>query len=59
MVLDEQIMGLCGETRIANKVETFATMVSTTKAFESRFSGVTCFQYVSYLKGNPSIWFLS
>jgi len=59
MVLDEQIMGLCGETRIANKVETFATMVSTTKAFESMFSGVTCFQYVSYPKGNPSIWFPS
>jgi len=44
----EQIMVLCGETKIANKVETFATIIFMTKAFESMSSGVTCFQYASY-----------
>lgn len=51
MVLDEEIMGLCGETKIANKAETFITMIQVfeyyishhlTKAFESMFGGVTC-----------------
>jgi len=51
MVADEEIMGLCGETKIANKAETFITMIQVfeyyishhlTKAFESMFGGVTC-----------------
>lgn len=51
MVTDEEIMGLCGETKIANKAETFVTMMQVfeyyishhmTKAFESMFGGVTC-----------------
>ncbi|KAG8946226.1 Chitin synthase, class 3 [Tulasnella sp. 424] len=48
---DEEIMGLCGETKIANKAETWVTMIQVfeyyishhlTKAFESMFGGVTC-----------------
>ncbi|KAF9535696.1 glycosyltransferase family 2 protein [Crepidotus variabilis] len=51
MVHDEEIMGLCGETKIANKADTFVTMMQVfeyyishhmTKAFESMFGGVTC-----------------
>ncbi|KAJ7761213.1 glycosyltransferase family 2 protein [Mycena maculata] len=51
MVADAEIMGLCGETKIANKGETFVTMMQVfeyyishhlTKAFESMFGGVTC-----------------
>ncbi|KZT51785.1 glycosyltransferase family 2 protein [Calocera cornea HHB12733] len=51
MVYDEDIMGLCGETKIANKAETWVTMIQVfeyyishhlTKAFESMFGGVTC-----------------
>ncbi|KAJ7126893.1 chitin synthase-domain-containing protein [Mycena epipterygia] len=51
MVHDPEIMGLCGETKIANKGETWVTMIqvfeyfishSLTKAFESLFGGVTC-----------------
>ncbi|KAJ7264740.1 glycosyltransferase family 2 protein [Mycena rebaudengoi] len=51
MVHDEEIMGLCGETKVANKAETFVTMMQVfeyyishhmTKAFESMFGGVTC-----------------
>jgi len=51
MVQDEEIMGLCGETKIANKGETWVTMIQVfeyyishhmTKAFESMFGGVTC-----------------
>ncbi|KIM47653.1 glycosyltransferase family 2 protein [Hebeloma cylindrosporum] len=51
MVHDEEIMGLCGETKIANKADTFITMMQVfeyyishhmTKAFESMFGGVTC-----------------
>ncbi|KAE9408423.1 fungal chitin synthase, partial [Gymnopus androsaceus JB14] len=50
-VHDEEIMGLCGETKIANKGETWVTMMQVfeyyishhmTKAFESMFGGVTC-----------------
>ncbi|KAF8753934.1 Glycosyltransferase like family 2 [Rhizoctonia solani] len=50
MVHDEEIMGLCGETKIANKAETWVTMIQVfeyyishhlTKAFESMFGGVT------------------
>lgn len=51
MVNDHEIMGLCGETKIANKSETWVTMIQVfeyyishhlTKAFESSFGGVTC-----------------
>ncbi|KAI0814846.1 chitin synthase-domain-containing protein [Irpex lacteus] len=51
MVNDYEIMGLCGETKIANKGETWVTMIQVfeyyishhmTKAFESMFGGVTC-----------------
>ncbi|WOO78852.1 Chitin synthase 3 [Vanrija pseudolonga] len=51
MVNDTEIMGLCGETKIANKRETWVTMIQVfeyyishhqTKAFESVFGGVTC-----------------
>ncbi|KAK8861274.1 hypothetical protein IAR55_002093 [Kwoniella newhampshirensis] len=51
MVNDYEIMGLCGETKIANKSETWVTMIQVfeyyishhlTKAFESVFGGVTC-----------------
>ncbi|KAJ3417076.1 Chitin synthase, class 3 [Chytridiales sp. JEL 0842] len=48
---DSQIMGLCGETRIANKRDTWVTKIQVFeyyishhlgKAFESVFGGVTC-----------------
>ena len=51
MVQDTEIMGLCGETKIANKSETWVTMIQVfeyyishhqTKAFESMWGGVTC-----------------
>ncbi|ORX82854.1 hypothetical protein K493DRAFT_269944, partial [Basidiobolus meristosporus CBS 931.73] len=51
MVLDPQIMGLCGETKIANKRDSWVTMIQVfeyyishhqSKAFESIFGGVTC-----------------
>ncbi|KAI0001725.1 chitin synthase-domain-containing protein [Russula vinacea] len=51
MIQDEEIMGLCGETKIANKGETWVSMIQVfeyyishhmTKAFESMFGGVTC-----------------
>ncbi|GAA6062647.1 hypothetical protein JCM10212_003459 [Sporobolomyces blumeae] len=51
MVNDTEIMGLCGETKIANKSDTWVTMIQVfeyyvshhlTKAFESMFGGVTC-----------------
>ncbi|KAM0754976.1 hypothetical protein T439DRAFT_297410 [Meredithblackwellia eburnea MCA 4105] len=51
MVHDPEIMGLCGETKIANKADTWVTMIQVfeyyvshhlTKAFESMFGGVTC-----------------
>jgi chitin synthase len=51
MVNDTEIMGLCGETKIANKSESWVTMIQVfeyyishhlTKAFESVFGGVTC-----------------
>lgn len=51
MVNDPEIMGLCGETKIANKAETWVTMIQVfeyytshhmVKAFESMFGGVTC-----------------
>ncbi|KAK9762018.1 hypothetical protein K7432_012629 [Basidiobolus ranarum] len=51
MVRDPQIMGLCGETKIANKKDSWVTMIQVfeyyishhmSKAFEAVFSGVTC-----------------
>ncbi|KAF2403769.1 chitin synthase [Trichodelitschia bisporula] len=51
MVKDPEIMGLCGETKIANKRETWVTMIQVfeyfishhlSKSFESVFGGVTC-----------------
>ncbi|KAG2185441.1 hypothetical protein INT44_002232, partial [Umbelopsis vinacea] len=51
MVNDITVMGLCGETRIANKTDSWVTMIQVfeyyishhyAKAFESVFGGVTC-----------------
>ncbi|KAH0609159.1 uncharacterized protein H6S33_001387 [Morchella sextelata] len=51
MVHDPDIMGLCGETKIANKTASWVSMIQVfeyfishhlTKAFESVFGGVTC-----------------
>ena len=51
MVKDSEIMGLCGETKIANKRQSFVTMIQVfeyfishhlSKSFESCFGGVTC-----------------
>ncbi|GAA5811691.1 hypothetical protein MFLAVUS_005132 [Mucor flavus] len=50
-VKDPEISGLCGETKIANKTDSFITMMQVfeyyishhqSKAFESIFGGVTC-----------------
>ncbi|KAJ6513164.1 glycosyltransferase family 2 protein [Mycena sanguinolenta] len=51
MVHDPEVMGLCGETKIANKADSWVTMIQVfeyyishhlTKAFESLFGTVTC-----------------
>ncbi|KAK9468170.1 chitin synthase-domain-containing protein [Lipomyces arxii] len=51
MVKDPEVMGLCGETKIANKRQSWVTMIQVfeyfvshhqTKAFESIFGGVSC-----------------
>ncbi|KAJ5875948.1 uncharacterized protein N7529_001532 [Penicillium soppii] len=51
MVKDPEIMGLCGETKIANKTDSWVTMIQVfeyfishhqAKSFESIFGGVTC-----------------
>ncbi|OQN97788.1 Chitin synthase D [Cryoendolithus antarcticus] len=51
MVQDPEIMGLCGETKIANKTQSWVTMIQVfeyfishhqSKSFESVFGGVTC-----------------
>ena len=51
VVKDPDIMGLCGETKIANKSQSWVTMMQVfeyfishhlSKAFESVFGGVTC-----------------
>ena len=51
MIQDAGIMGLCGETKIDNKWESWVSMIQVfeyyishhfTKAFESVFGGVTC-----------------
>ncbi|ODN76669.1 hypothetical protein L202_05311 [Cryptococcus amylolentus CBS 6039] len=71
MVNDLNIMGLCGETKIANKAETWVTMIQVfeyyishhlTKAFESVFGGVTCLPgcfsmyRIKTPKGNEGYW---
>ena len=61
MVKDPEIMGLCGETKIANKRASWVSMIQVfeyfishhlSKSFESVFGGVTClpgcFFYVSH-----------
>jgi chitin synthase len=51
MVKDPEIMGLCGETKIANKRQSWVSMIQVfeyfishhlSKSFESMFGGVTC-----------------
>ncbi|KAK1020839.1 Chitin synthase, class 3, partial [Friedmanniomyces endolithicus] len=51
MVKDPEIMGLCGETKIANKTASWVSMIQVfeyfishhqSKSFESVFGGVTC-----------------
>ncbi|KAF9583904.1 Chitin synthase, class 3 [Lunasporangiospora selenospora] len=51
MAHDHEIMGLCGETKIANKTQSWVSMIQVfeyyishhmSKAFESMFGGVTC-----------------
>jgi hypothetical protein len=51
MVKDPEIMGLCGETKIANKRDSWVTAIQVfeyfvshhlAKSFESVFGGVTC-----------------
>jgi len=51
LIEDPKIMGLCGETQIANKTESWVSMIQVfeyyishhlSKAFESVFGGVTC-----------------
>ncbi|KAJ5581083.1 hypothetical protein N7450_007384 [Penicillium hetheringtonii] len=51
MVKDPELMGLCGETKIANKTDSWVTMIQVfeyfishhqAKSFESVFGGVTC-----------------
>ncbi|KAB8070147.1 chitin synthase-domain-containing protein [Aspergillus leporis] len=51
MVKDPEVMGLCGETKIANKKDSWVTMIQVfeyfishhqAKSFESVFGGVTC-----------------
>lgn len=51
MVKDPEVMGLCGETKISNKSDSWVTMIQVfeyfishhqSKAFESMFGGVTC-----------------
>ncbi|KAK3720801.1 Chitin synthase, class 3 [Vermiconidia calcicola] len=51
MVKDPEIMGLCGETKIANKSQSWVSMIQVfeyfishhlAKSFESCFGGVTC-----------------
>ncbi|OUM61951.1 glycosyltransferase family 2 protein [Piromyces sp. E2] len=51
LIQDPKIMGLCGETKIGNKTQSWVTMIQVfeyyishhmSKAFESVFGGVTC-----------------
>jgi chitin synthase len=71
MVKDPDIMGLCGETKIANKRESWVTMIQVfeyfishhlSKSFESVFGGVTCLPgcfcmyRIKAPKGAPNHW---
>ncbi|RHZ50569.1 hypothetical protein Glove_495g30 [Diversispora epigaea] len=71
MSRDPAVMGLCGETKIANKSDTWVTMIQVfeyyishhmQKAFESIFGGVTCLPgcfcmyRIKAPKGAPGFW---
>ncbi|KAK9765809.1 Chitin synthase 4 [Basidiobolus ranarum] len=71
MVRDPQIMGLCGETKIATNRESWVTMIQVfeyyishhlSKAFESVFGGVTCLPgcfcmyRIKAPKGTSGLW---
>lgn len=71
MVKDPTIMGLCGETKIANKNQSWVTLIQVfeyyishhqAKAFESVFGGVTCLPgcfcmyRIKAPKGNNGYW---
>lgn len=71
MVKDPLIMGLCGETKIANKAQSWVTAIQVfeyyishhqSKAFESVFGGVTCLPgcfcmyRIKAPKGNDGYW---
>ena len=71
MVYDPEIMGLCGETKIANKRASWVAMIQVfeyfishhlSKSFESVFGGVTCLPgcfsmyRIKAPKGSASFW---
>ncbi|CAK7896965.1 chitin synthase 3 [[Candida] anglica] len=71
MVKDPMVMGLCGETKISNKSQTWVTAIQVfeyyishhlAKAFESVFGGVTCLPgcfcmyRIKAPKGNDGYW---
>ncbi|ORX99919.1 hypothetical protein K493DRAFT_323786 [Basidiobolus meristosporus CBS 931.73] len=71
MVRDPQIMGLCGETKIANKTDSWVSMIQVfeyyishhqSKAFESVFGNVTCLPgcfsmyRIKAPKGTSGLW---
>lgn len=71
MVKDPQVMGLCGETKIGNKRQSWVTMIQVfeyfishhqAKAFESVFGSVTCLPgcfsmyRIKTPKGNDGYW---
>lgn len=71
MVKDPEIMALCGETKIANKAQSWVTAIQVfeyyishhqAKAFESVFGGVTCLPgcfsiyRIKAPKGNQGYW---
>ena len=71
LVKDPELMGICGETKIANKAETWVTAIQVfeyyishhmSKAFESIFGGVTCLPgcfsmyRIKSPKGNSGHW---
>ncbi|KAI7862766.1 chitin synthase-domain-containing protein [Spinellus fusiger] len=71
MVNDPEIMGLCGETKIGNKTDSWVSMIQVfeyyishhqSKAFESMFGNVTCLPgcfcmyRIKAPKGNNGYW---
>lgn len=71
MIKDPSVMGLCGETKIANKNESWVTLIQVfeyyishhqAKAFETVFGGVTCLPgcfcmyRIKAPKGNEGYW---